>query len=269
MEASNKRNLAANIQIVHSPGGAGPEIDALAAALQSVSPEVSVREEEPGLYNAWEWLLPAAVMIYISKGFLDGFLKELGAGAAKSLKAALVNAFRGSKSSGGKWSTVEEMRDYLKKVEAAAESGETANSIDRCGKPVVPLRISVALPYGVEARFVLPADLDDSQVFQALGELESVLPIAFARDQRRDALLAIQHKDPDKAMRLALSDSRGGAVMYREATYVFNGNESNWIDADEALQKQVRQQLEARAEQDHPKTKSTVRAQRQKRKKKK
>lgn len=96
----------------------GPEIEALATALKSVSPEVTVREEESGVRATWEWLLPAAVMVYIGKGLLDGFLKEIGAGAAKSLKTALVNAFRKGKSSGGKWMNLEQMEGYLKEVEA-------------------------------------------------------------------------------------------------------------------------------------------------------
>ena len=229
------KDVRPNIHVIYSPAAAGPEVELLAATLRSVSPEVSVREEEPGTYGAWEWLLPAAVMVYIGKGLLDGFLKEIGAGPARSLKTALVSAFRKGKSTGTKWSTVTDMQEYLKAVKAAEKSGMSLNTVATRGKSQVPLRISADLPHGIEARFVFPIDLDDEQVRQALDELVSVLPFAFARDQRRAELLTIRDTDPYQAARLARSERQGHGILGRQATYVFEPEKLNWTDADEEL----------------------------------
>lgn len=236
------------IRIVHTPAGAGPEIDSLAAALKSISPQVSVRAEETGTYGAWEWLLPAAVMVYVGKGFIDGFLAEIGAGTARALESALLAAFRKGKGSGGRWMTLEQMREHLARVDAGGEGTSEINAIRRSGTEIVPLRISAELPNGIEARFVFPADLDEHQVRQALNELKSVLPLAFARDQRRAELLALQCENSDEAMQIALSDARGAAIMYREATYVYDMTRHRWMDADEALQLEIRTRLNRKQE---------------------
>ncbi len=43
--------------------------------------------EESGPYAALEWLLPTAVIVYISKSYFDGFLKEMGKDHYNLLKA--------------------------------------------------------------------------------------------------------------------------------------------------------------------------------------
>lgn len=40
--------------------------------------QLLVEERENGVYAGIEWLLPTAVIVYISKSYFDGFLKEMG-----------------------------------------------------------------------------------------------------------------------------------------------------------------------------------------------
>jgi hypothetical protein len=69
-------------------------------------------------------------------------------------------------------------------------------------------------------------------------------------------------------MRLASSESCGSAIMYREATYVYDPCKLNWIDADQALRNELDQKFEAREKQRAKKTQSTPKARGQERKKK-
>ena len=45
--------------------------------------------EEDGPFAALEWLIPTAVVVYISKSYFDGFLKEMGMDHYALLKAGL------------------------------------------------------------------------------------------------------------------------------------------------------------------------------------
>jgi len=124
----------------------GPEIQALADALKSVSPEIAIRKEKAGaVYDAWESFLPAAVTVHIGKFFLDAFLKEIASEFAKSVRTALVKVFRKAKSTDSKYMNDQELKDYAKKVEAANKLGRDANLIERPGKSVAPLRTSSSL----------------------------------------------------------------------------------------------------------------------------
>ena len=239
-DASEKDRFR-GIGVVYSPAVAGPEVEHLAAALGSLSAEISRLEREPGTFGAWEWLLPAGVMVYLGKGLLDGFLKEIGAGPARLLKTTLADAFRKAKNSGGRWSTATDLKETLSSIETAAKSGSTSGAIQIKGRQQAPLRISAELPHGVEARFVFPADLNDAQVLAALDALAAALPSAFARDQRRAELLEVHSADPMKASRLAGSEPQGHAALFREATYIFSADELKWTDADEEREKEQRQ----------------------------
>lgn len=103
--------------------------------------------------------------------------------------------------------------------------------------------VSVDLPYGVEARFVFPVELDENQVHQALDELGSVLPYAIAHDQRRSEL-----------MRLADSDSYGTGT----AIYVYDSVQLTWMDIDKALRNELRQRFEGK-EKNCPPSKNETR----------
>lgn len=54
--------------------------------------ELSIKvdsREDSGVYAAIEWLIPTAVIVYISKSYFDGFLKEMGKDHYNLLKSGL------------------------------------------------------------------------------------------------------------------------------------------------------------------------------------
>ena len=91
--------------------------------------------------------------------------------------------------------------------------------------------------------------MNEKDVHKALDELRAVLPFALARDLRRAELVTIQQNDPFEAMRLGESEGLGGAIMYREATYVFDPTKLKWFDADKAFAQKARRQIKARKRQ--------------------
>src|ERR1017187_982521 len=235
------------VLVVCFPGTAGTEVAELVMALRPLSANVSAEEKESGTWGAWQWMLPAAVMIYLGKGLIDGFLKEIGTAAAKSLREAIVAAFRRGKGTETRWANVHEMEAYLKDIEAAEQSGHDPATIRRPGLSCVPLSISCDLPYGIEARFVLPHELDEDQVRQALDELRAALPMALARDRQRAEAMPLYVENPaELSERISYL---GDLHMGREATLVFDPALLTWIDADEAHRQEIRQSIENRRDQ--------------------
>ena len=57
-------------------------------AAEKLDLQVESREED-GPFAAIEWLIPTAVIVYISKSYFDGFLKEMGKDHYALLKAGL------------------------------------------------------------------------------------------------------------------------------------------------------------------------------------
>ncbi len=234
IELSTKHERSSDVHVIHSREAAGPEIDALTESLRSLSSEVHVSEEEPRIYAGCEWLLPGAVILYIGKGFIDGFLKELGANAASKLKPALISVFRKAKNTGSRWVSHKEARDARESSDSKVE----LDSSGRIGRPRTPLEIVIDLPHGIRARFVLPSKLDEAQVGQALEELRLALSFAVGGDQLSPDLLGNSNDVPDDADR---TGPHHLPAPGRTASYVYDARTQSWLDATQALLDEIRQ----------------------------
>ena len=66
-------------------------IDDFQNAVSRPNLDVEAESRDEDIYASVEWLLPAAVAVFISKAYFDGFLKEMGKDHYHVLKEALKN----------------------------------------------------------------------------------------------------------------------------------------------------------------------------------
>jgi hypothetical protein len=65
------------------------ELKELRDAFFRLTPKIITKEASQSIQNNIDWLLPAAVIIYVTQGFINGFLQEAGSDIYHSLKKAL------------------------------------------------------------------------------------------------------------------------------------------------------------------------------------
>lgn len=237
-----------NLHVIHSRDVGGPEIDALTESLRSLSSEVLVTVEEPKIYAGYGEHVNAAVSLFVAKALLEGFLKEIGAGAARTLRPALLAAYRKAKSTGSWLMSGRAVRDSQGEVEETVESMAARGAGDRIGRLRAPLEIVIDLPHGVLARFVLPSELDEVQFGQAVDEMNQALSFAIAAGQGRAGLLGDSSQSHDDVN----SDStHDGANQGRRASYIYDTRVQSWRDAHEMLLDEIRRRREARANPQH------------------
>jgi hypothetical protein len=194
------------ITIVYFPDVVEKDVLELETALHSVSNDVASQSQSPGVYGAWEYLMPAALTVVIAEPILAGFLKKIGEGAAELLGKALIKTFEAVKGVTGRW--------------------HRAGS-DKPGPPVVP--ISLTVPFAVGSiRFMFPADLDAEQMRNALVQIKTVLPEGQAAIKRAERLRTLDRARVAKGQFPA--DGRTGEKYY-ERIYVYRPKLSRWVDA--------------------------------------
>jgi hypothetical protein len=143
------------ILVTHDPDLPRRSLRELSEGLSRISGRVRVEARKPGIYAAWEWLLPATIIIFLTNSVVGGFLQELGAGGARALKSAIARAFGRAKRRKQCW----------------------VNPDGSVSSPRVPLAIEVHTEGRGYIRLVLPCDLDSERVLRAL----ELLPNAYVK----------------------------------------------------------------------------------------
>jgi len=128
-------------------------------------------------YAEWEWLIPASLIVLLAKPLLDGFLQELGAEGARTLKSALKKVFQKTREQNPRLLSTGDL-ELLANPEAKIDSS-------KLGRPT-PV---VALEFRFEAegysRFVFPYELDELDLERALNSLPDALTKVAEIIQRR------------------------------------------------------------------------------------
>jgi hypothetical protein len=155
------------IQIVVRKGIPKNSVAAIARELGRVG-SVRVRQESPGPHGAGEWALPALLIVFVAKPLFEGFLNELGADGARTLKAKLAKFVRRLKTRENRWVTRSDIQHYEKQVKA----GHSPPLPGRVG-PIFSIEFELEhtsrIRYSI--RCVLPHGLTDDQVTAALKQL--------------------------------------------------------------------------------------------------
>lgn len=223
------------VEIIYDPAVSKQHVYEVGKALKGLSSKVSIKAERPGPQGAWEWILPAAVMLYISKGLIDGFLKELGAGPARGLKKGLSNLFTKAKEPNLRW-----------------------GSLDRGGKEPIPAAIIsfefVLDDVRTKAKFVLPAQLSEEQFLMALNKISEIMPVAFAHSKQRIKSLKEQKSISDEESLRFHFEHR--EELYPQKLYGFLSEREEWIDVHKEHDQEIKKQIAARRRKETRKKRS-------------
>jgi len=213
------------IKVVYHPAIQKEYVAEAAEALSSLCTNLEIKAELPGPQGAWEWILPAAVMLYISKGLVDGFLKELGGDAAKGLKRGLSKLFGKAKEPNIRWGTQDGSREPI---------------------PAAILSIEIELDdVGTRAKFVLPAQLNERQFLAALDKISEIMPAASAHQQRR--IERLEEGKKTRGLEEAINfDAQHHEQLYPEKLFAFPSDRLEWIDAHEELKQVANKQMKDR-----------------------
>lgn len=160
---TKRTSRAASIEISHSSAIRRRDLDDLRKALARPTLRISVTTRAlPGIRGHWEWVLPATVILYLSKAFFDSFLKELGSAAGKRVTTALAELFDRVKRRGIRDVNADDLRcmiEELQRAEAAARQPEE-ETLHRYGRPYPPIELHVQMSDGRTVRFQLTQELD-------------------------------------------------------------------------------------------------------------
>jgi hypothetical protein len=186
-------------------------LDELRRNLSRFAEEVSIRrKEEPEYYGAAEWALPALLLIYVAKPLIDGFLEEIGAGGARSLKNTLTKLFKKlkEKENTHKWIPYSALKEYVERL----ENGEPPTEVPgRAGPPLsIELEIEEAEHVHYSVYFCFPPGMNEDQFTKAIEHLPSEMLKAVSTERTR-----IQ-KELDQA------------IVIGSSTYVYFRDQSKW-----------------------------------------
>jgi len=120
---------------------------------------------KPSTYGVMEWALPALVVVWISKSFLDAFLKELGKDSAQQFKKILSAAYSRLRNKPNRAYTAADLRQMA--------DGAAPESVGRAC-PAFKLQLEVTSISTVHTRrlsCVFPSGLSDHQVQDAIDLL--------------------------------------------------------------------------------------------------
>lgn len=127
-------------------------VAALARELSKIG-KVRVRNWSPGPQAAFgDWTLPALVVMYVAKPLFEGFLKELGATGARTLKTKLSKFIQRLKKRENRW--------------------RTTSQTDRLG-PSFSVRFELEGTSGIKCsiKYVFSQELSDDEIVAALSHL--------------------------------------------------------------------------------------------------
>lgn len=209
---------ASTIQVIYFSDLPQADLNELYEQLSASFRNVIMQPREYGVQAAWEWALPAAVVIYIiGKPILDGFLQEIGAGASRSLRTALGKMFTKVKQRNIRWVSRSEVERELAKIEGEKKrhlEEDKPHWVPSAGRPASVLSIVVELENTYSsAKFVFLHELDESALLKALESLSAAV-----------ARAAAEARSWQKKMK---NDPTFRGI--RPITYVYSLDLSSWV----------------------------------------
>jgi hypothetical protein len=169
------------IQVVARKGIPRNSVAAIAQALRRVGNVDVVVEERFGL-QASAWTLPALVIVFVAKPLFEGFLNELGADGARTLKAKLAKFIRHLKKRENRWMTRSEIEHYNKQL----KTGQSPLLPGRLGPT---FSIEFELEHTAQIRYsiqcVFPHGLTDDEIAAALKHLPNDIRAAAERERAK------------------------------------------------------------------------------------
>jgi hypothetical protein len=217
------------------------ELEALKEDLSVLTSNVRVTvRPEGGLFNAIEWLIPAAVAIYVGKAFVDPFLKELGATAAKNLTKGITLLFEKAQRKNLRVFSSADLRK-LENLNYISESVFAG-----VGRPVTPLSITMRF-VETDFIFIFPFALDAPLLHEAMLQLNAMALLLNDEDQQRQKYIAsyLNATEPDKASEIYLS---GDFPRGRQQRLVFDVHSGRWIELTSLLREASTSRSNPRAE---------------------
>ena len=182
---------------------------------QEIGTKTEAREQEGGISNSMWWLLPPLLGVWIAKPFIDGFLGELGKDAAEHFKNALYTAYTKLRNSPVRAYN----RDDLEKIKDGADPASVGHS---CPSISIGFQIEQITKLRWGTRFILPAELSDTEIKKALSELKNTLPKIIDLERKRW---------------LGLSENQ---IVLGSKTYLYD-LEQGWITEDKMLLRKKKQ----------------------------
>jgi len=236
MKTSRKAPI---IKIDHSASISRKDLKELCTEMANLSPNIELKRQESGSYGAWEWVIPAAVGIYLGKGLVDGFLKELGADAAKGLKKAIAKVFKKGKDANVRYLAMSDLENLLKQIKHVSKD-EFRKLVARSGVQGASMSITFELQETIlfqetrecTVKFVFPSQLDDATLLKSLDDIPSMLLRAKANalarvklDKRVAELLSTDEKQG-----MALMASKEYGDMPLDQILVCDPEVREWVD---------------------------------------
>jgi len=134
-------------------------------------------------YAAWEWMIPASVIVLFSKPFFDSFMKKLGEEAGQAVVSALKRQFSRVAVQPERIIDAKSMRAIAAVLENEPDADPTVIA-DRLnlGKPLLPLEIRIQswsflsrdlIYLNVKFRFVFPIQISSDDFEKSIFILES------------------------------------------------------------------------------------------------
>jgi hypothetical protein len=169
------------IQIVARKAIPKRSVAAIAREFRRVG-TVRVRQESPGPYAAGEWALPALLIVFVAKPLFEGFLNQLGADGARTLKVKLAKFICRLKTRENRWVTRSEIQHYNKQIKA----GHSPPLPGRLG-PIFSIEFELEHTTRIRhsIRCVLPHGMTDDQVTAALNQLPHDVRAAAKQERSR------------------------------------------------------------------------------------
>ncbi len=218
------------IKLVHNASIECNYLDELTPFLKRITPDIRITSEEPESYNAWEWFIPATLILLLGKPLLDGFLKELGAEGARTLKAALKNVFKKTKNQNPRVVTVEDLKTVKKQLRA---NSETKINTDKVGRSAPVFTLEFCMEAEGSTKFVFPYELEDPELDRALDTLPQAVSEGTELIQVRAKLKRrfgeLITSNLDEALKLHRTRPRD---MDLKIIYVYLREQSKWIDVN-------------------------------------
>jgi hypothetical protein len=175
------KNTSRVIRVVTRKGIPKNSVAAIARALRSVG-DVCVEELSFGLQaSAWE-ILPALVIFYVAKPLFEGFLNELGADGARTLKAKLARFIRHLKTRENRWITRSEIEHYNKQLKTV-ESPPLPGRLGPTFSIEFQLEHTAQIKYSIQC--VFPHGLTDDKIAAALKHLPDDIRAAAERERAK------------------------------------------------------------------------------------
>ena len=216
-------NQSSTIVLEHRPSLDADYLDELVPYLEPLSQDIKIIQKDPGMYAAVEWLFPATVAIVLfGLPVLNGFLQELGASGARTLKSALKNVFKRTKEQNAVWMNSSEL-DVMEARRLENPDEPVRNSDFGRQGPVLSLGFHLSDMGNVV--FIFLHGLGETEFENALLALPNKLSEATRVLRKRLAISADDYLE---------SVEKGWSLnLDRRLNYVYLVEQSMWLDAED------------------------------------